>query len=300
MLICTTRSELAAALSDRGGVATRAVVMTMGALHAGHLELVAAAREAADQVIVTIFVNPLQFGPTEDLAKYPRPFAADCALLTQAGVDVVFAPPVEEMYPSEPIVRVSAGNFGTVLEGAFRPGHFDGVLTVVLKLLQLTAPDLAFFGEKDAQQLLAVRRMVTDFNIPVEVRGVPIVRDADGLALSSRNIFLTAQDRARALVLSAALRAAREAAAAGASAIAVREVALGMLKADPGVDLNYLALVDPTTVNEVAEDYTGSARLLVAARVGTTRLLDTTAIELTAGPTAPQSTEPTFSPGGTQ
>ena len=304
-LVVTTRAELAEALTpsvdepvdgavDPTGKVGRAVVMTMGALHAGHLELVRAAVRLADQVVVTIFVNPLQFGPGEDFERYPRTLDADVALLATAGADVVFAPSREEMYPGgDPIVTVSSGRFGTVLEGSSRPGHFDGVLTVVLKLLHLTAPDVAVFGEKDAQQLLAITRMVADLNVPVRVHGVPIVRDEDGLALSSRNAYLAATDRAHALALSGALRAGREAAASGRDAVGVRAAAEGMLATTPGVVVDYLALVDPTTVETVPQAYVGPALLLVAARVGATRLIDNMAVELLA---APQPANP----GGTQ
>lgn len=284
----------------------RAVVMTMGALHDGHLQLVRAARERVGptgQVVVTVFVNPLQFGPDEDLDRYPRDLDADVALLAglpepapgRPAVDLVFAPPVEEMYPGgDPIVRVTSGRIGTVLEGAFRPGHFDGVLTVVLKLMHLTRPDVAFYGEKDAQQLLAIRRMVADLDVDVEVVGVPIVRDEDGLALSSRNAYLSAAERADALTLSRALRAGAAAAAAGQGAAAAIEVASGMLNEHPGVVVDYLALVDPTTVDDLEPEYVGPALLLVAARVGTTRLIDNLAVDV-ADPAAS-----TARPGGTQ
>ncbi|GAA1403063.1 pantoate--beta-alanine ligase [Oerskovia paurometabola] len=289
-----------------GSAATRAVVMTMGALHDGHLQLVRAARERVGptgQVVVTVFVNPLQFGPGEDLDRYPRDLDADLALLAglpepvpgRSAVDLVFAPSVEEMYPGgDPIVRVTSGRIGTVLEGAFRPGHFDGVLTVVLKLLHLTRPDVAFYGEKDAQQLLAIRRMVADLDVDVEVVGVPIVRDDDGLALSSRNAYLSETERSDALTLSRALRAGAAAAAAGRGAAAAIEVASGMLNEHPGVVVDYLALVDPTTVDDLEPEYVGPALLLVAARVGTTRLIDNLAVDV-ADPAAS-----TARPGGTQ
>ena len=291
-----TRAELDAALwspealagvdleafEETGEVPRRAVVMTMGALHDGHLALVRAAREAVGpdgQVVVTDFVNPLQFGPGEDYERYPRDLDADLATLARGGarVDVVFAPSAAEMYPSGPIVRVSSGTIGTVLEGAIRPGHFDGVLTVVLKLLNLVAPDVAVFGEKDAQQLLAIRRMVLDLELPVEIVGVPIVRQPDGLALSSRNAYLSDEERARALALSGALRAGAAAGERGADA--VRAAATAVLES-AGVDPDYLTLVDPTTVEDVPASYAGGALLLVAARVGTTRLIDNTAVDV--------------------
>jgi pantoate--beta-alanine ligase len=269
-VLATTRAELDAALAAPAG--RRAVVMTMGALHAGHLSLVEHARSIADQVVVTIFVNPLQFGPAEDLDRYPRDLDSDVALLATAGVDVVFAPTVDVAFPDgDPVVTVSAGRFGEVLEGAIRPGHLDGVLTIVLKLLHLTRPDVALFGQKDAQQLMAVRRMVRDLDVPVEVVAVPTVRDADGLALSSRNAFLDVADRRRALGLSRAVRAGVAEAAHGARA--VRDAAAAVLR-DAGLDVDYLALVDPATVTEMGDDGTGDAVLAVAARVGSTRLID--------------------------
>lgn len=264
----------------------RAVVMTMGALHAGHLALVRRAKEVADHVVVTIFVNPLQFGPAEDLDRYPRDLDADLALLGGAGLlgpdDVVFAPASTVMYPDgDPVVRVSAGRIGEVVEGAFRPGHLDGVLTVVLKLLHLTAPQVALFGQKDAQQLAAVRRMVRDLDVPVTVLGVPIVRDADGLALSSRNAYLAPDERRRALSLSRALAAARAAADEGRAPDEVRTAALTVLAGAGGVDsVDYAVLVSPDSFAEVGPDATGPALLALAARVGSTRLIDNAALTL--------------------
>lgn len=207
----------------------RAVVMTMGALHEGHATLVRTAREQAGpegQVVVTVFVNPLQFGANEDLDRYPRTLDADLAIAEAAGADAVFAPSVEEVYPGgDPQVRITAGPMGERLEGATRPGHFDGMLTVVAKLLHLTRPDLALFGQKDAQQLALIRRMVTDLNFPVEVAGVPTVREDDGLALSSRNRYLSAAERSVALALSRALFAGRDRLAAQAALRARAEAA---------------------------------------------------------------------------
>jgi pantoate--beta-alanine ligase len=282
--VVTTREALREALRDAptGGVPSgrRAVVMTMGALHAGHLELVRAAREVADHVVVTIFVNPLQFGPTEDLDRYPRDLDGDLALLAGAGADVVFAPTPDVVYPDgDPVVRVSAGAIGDVLEGAARPGHLDGVLTVVLKLLHLVAPDVALFGQKDAQQLMAVRRMVRDLDVDVEVLAVPTVRDADGLALSSRNAYLSADERQRALVLSRAVRAAQDAAEAGGAAEDVRAAA-GAALAGGEVDVEYAVLVDPLTAQDVSADHTGAAVFALAARVGSTRLIDNAPLTL--------------------
>ncbi|MFE5870568.1 pantoate--beta-alanine ligase [Streptomyces roseifaciens] len=270
----------------RGG--RRAVVMTMGALHEGHATLVREARRLAGpdgQVVVTVFVNPLQFGAGEDLDRYPRTLDADLALAGQAGADAVFAPSADEVYPGgEPQVRITAGPMGERLEGASRPGHFDGVLTVVAKLLHLSAPDVALFGQKDAQQLALIRRMVRDLNFPVEVVGVPTVREDDGLALSSRNRYLSEADRATALELSRALLAG--AAAVDGGAAAVRGSARGILEAaaklEPPVLLDYLALVDPSDFTEVPDDHAGEAVLAVAAKVGTTRLIDNVPLQLGA------------------
>jgi len=265
----------------------RAVVMTMGALHEGHLELVRRARELvgpAGQVVVTDFVNPLQFGPDEDFDRYPRDLDGDVRLLTPEGVDVVFAPRQEEMYPDgDALVRVSAGGLGTILEGAARPGHFDGMLTVVLKLLHLVRPDVALFGEKDAQQLLLVRRMVRDLDVRAEVVGVPVVREPDGLARSSRNAYLSDDERTRALALSTALRTSAAVADSGGTPSEVVAAAATVLNDAEGVVVDYLALVDPTTVEDLTlagSVASGPALLLVAARVGSTRLIDNTTVRL--------------------
>ena len=269
--VARSRDELAAARAHLA--APVAVVMTMGALHEGHAALIRAARARARSVVVTVFLNPLQFGPHEDLSRYPRTFDSDLALCTREGVDLVFAPTPAVVYPDgDPVVRVDAGPLGDVLEGRARPGHFDGVLTVVAKLLNLVGPELAYFGQKDAQQLLLIRRMVRDLDLPVEVVGVATVRDDDGLALSSRNGYLTAVDREVALSLSRALRAGAEAAPDGPSA--VRRAARAVLVAEPGAEVDYLALVDPWTLQDAPEWFAGEALLAIAARVGTTRLID--------------------------
>ncbi|HEV2639791.1 MAG TPA: pantoate--beta-alanine ligase [Actinocrinis sp.] len=275
-----TKADLDAALAGRIGEI--AVVMTMGALHEGHLALIRAARRAAKTVVVTVFVNPLQFGPNEDFDRYPRTLEADVRLCAEADVDIVFAPEAAEVYPGgEPMVRVSPGDMGEVLEGEFRPGFFTGVLTVVNKLLHLTRPDLAFFGQKDAQQLALIRRMALDLNMDVEIVGVPTVREPDGLARSSRNRFLSGPERTTALALSAALAAG----AAHRTPQDVRTAAAAVLLeaselADPPLRLDYLALVDPRDFREVAEDHRGPAVLAVAARVGATRLIDNTPLTL--------------------
>ncbi|MGW1870203.1 pantoate--beta-alanine ligase [Streptomyces mauvecolor] len=323
-VLVRTAAELATL--ERTG--RRAVVMTMGALHEGHATLIRTARRLAGpdgQVVVTVFVNPLQFGAGEDLDRYPRTLDADRAIAEREGADAVFAPSVEEVYPGgEPQVRVTAGPMGELLEGAVRPGHFDGMLTVVAKLLHLSAPDLALYGQKDAQQLALIRRMVRDLNFPVEIVGVPTVREDDGLALSSRNRYLDPAERTAARALSRALFAARDrlaaehalharataegavsgradaltaigearaaadahaVAAAAPSPASIKAVAQGVLdeaaKAEPPVVTDYLALVDPATFTDAPEGFGGEAILAVAARVGTTRLIDN--IPLTFG-----------------
>ena len=275
-----TRADLEAARAGRFG--DTAVVMTMGALHDGHLALIQAARQAAKTVIVTIFVNPLQFGPTEDFSRYPRTLDQDLKLCEATDVDVVFAPAVEEVYPGgTPMVMVDPGPMGEVLEGAFRPGHFAGMLTVVNKLLNLTAPDVAFFGQKDAQQLALIRRMALDFNLPVEIVGVRTVREPDGLALSSRNRYLSGAQRQTALALSRALAEGATQPTVTAVLAAARRVLDEAAHADPPLALDYLALVDPGNFQEFRDDYTGNAILAVAARVGTTRLIDNVPLTIT-------------------
>ncbi|MEU2943120.1 pantoate--beta-alanine ligase [Nocardiopsis alba] len=278
-LVARTPAELRRALDGRGRTA---LVPTMGALHGGHRTLMRLAREKADTVVVSVFVNPLQFGPGEDLDRYPRDLPADLAVCGEEGVDVVFAPEVETMYPAEQMVTVDAGPMGERLEGASRPGHFTGVLTVVTKLFQLVRPDLAVFGEKDAQQIALVRRMVVDLNLPVEIVGAPTLRDPDGLASSSRNVYLDDAERASALSLSRALRAGADAADAGADAVraAARAVLDEASRATPSVEPDYLALVDPATFAEAPADHRGAAVLAVAARVGATRLIDNVSVTL--------------------
>lgn len=280
--VARTRDELSATLT--AAERETAVVPTMGALHAGHAALVRRARELVGvdgTVVVTIFVNPLQFAPGEDLDRYPRTFEADLAACAEAGADVVFAPTVEEMYPGgQPEVTVHAGALGDRLEGAARPGHFDGVLTVVAKLLNLVVPTVAVFGEKDYQQLVLVRRMVADLELPYRIEGVPTVREDDGLALSSRNRYLSTAHRAAAAALSRALREGVEAATDGADGDAGLAAARTVLDTvDPGlVDVDYLALLPSDLEDRIPKS--GPARLLVAARVGGTRLIDNLAVEL--------------------
>jgi len=254
--------------------ASIAFVPTMGALHEGHLEHVRIAKARGAYVVVSIFVNPLQFGRGEDLDRYPRTFEADLAALASLGADAVFAPTRGEMYPDGGVqVSVTAGPVGAMFEGAARPGHFDGALTVVAKLLAIVAPDFATFGEKDAQQLWLVERMVADLSMPVEIVPVPIVREADGLAMSSRNRYLSPAEREAATVLSRALAAAAAAAAVGrdASLAAAREV---LAAAPPLVDLDYLELVDAASFSPVEPAHRGPVIALIAARLGATRLID--------------------------
>ncbi|WP_261340603.1 pantoate--beta-alanine ligase [Agromyces aureus] len=278
-----TIAGLRAVLDERRrGGASVALVPTMGALHDGHLALVRRARELADVVVVSIFVNPLQFGPTEDLDRYPRTLEADVAALSGLGVDVVFAPDVAEMYPdgSAAGTKVTAGPVGGRYEGAHRPGHFDGMLTVVAKLFSIAQPDVAVFGQKDAQQVFLVTRMVADLDLRLRIEVVPTVREADGLALSSRNRFLDGRERVAALVLAESLDAARTSAADGASELLAEGVAA--FGDHDGVDLDYFVVVDPATFLPVDEEFRGRALVLVAARVGTTRLIDNAFVEIGA------------------
>jgi len=288
-IVARTKSELYAARAKLDG--TVGVVMTMGALHDGHDALIRAAAARAEHVLVTIFVNPLQFGPNEDFDRYPRPFDADLARCAELGVDVVFAPTVEVMYPvGQPQVRVNPGARAEILEGASRPGFFHGVLTVVLKLLHLTRPDFAFFGEKDYQQLALVRQMVADLDVPTEIVGVPTEREPSGLARSSRNAYLSPGGRAGALALSGALRAGAQAAALGAgpdaTLAAARDAFASAASAAPDrVELDYLVLTAPDLG---PAPHIGAGRLLVAAWVGRdtpagvpgTRLIDNGPVEL--------------------
>jgi len=255
------------------------LVPTMGALHDGHIALLRRAAEVSQpngSVVVSVFVNPLQFGAGEDLDRYPRDLDADLAICGREGVELVFAPGDAQMYPRQQLVTVDPGPMGQVLEGASRPGFFTGVLTVVLKLFQLVQPQIAVFGEKDAQQLALIRRMVCDLDLGVRIASVPIVRDPDGLAVSSRNAYLAPRERATALALSRALRAGLEAAQAGPDAVlaAAQRVIDQAMEADPPLVPDYLALVEPDTFTPVKPGYAGEALLLVAARVVSTRLID--------------------------
>ncbi|WP_026459927.1 pantoate--beta-alanine ligase [Schaalia suimastitidis] len=287
-----SRSELRAALDALRG--TTALVMTMGALHDGHLELVRQARQHADNVVVTIFVNPTQFAPGEDFEAYPRTLEADMGALATVGADLVWAPPISEVYPHPSTVIIDPGPVAHHLEGATRPTHFAGVALVVTKVILLVAPDVALFGEKDAQQLAVIRRVVADLDIPVRIVGVPIVRDTDGVALSSRNQYLSPQERERARALSRALTEATQAVCQGATVAQALAVAHRVIAAQGAIDIDYIAIVDDATFEVlgqcgaagvtgdlsrvVVNDLSVPTRILVAAKVGTTRLIDNMAI----------------------
>ena len=282
-ILASTREELQKLLADRRAAGERVgLVPTMGALHEGHASLMRVARErvGAGPVVVTVFVNPLQFGAGEDLDRYPRTLDADLVVCEREGVDVVFAPSVEEMYPGgvaadamAAMTTVVPGGLADLLEGATRPGHFRGVLTVVAKLFGLVRPDVAVFGQKDYQQLALITRMAADLCLGIEVVGAPTQRESDGLALSSRNRYLSAEQRQVATVLSRALRAAQERAAYGLPA--ARWAAMSVLRSEPGIELDYLALraADLGDLPDYPQAGT-EGRALVAAKVGTTRLID--------------------------
>lgn len=279
-VVAQTILELRNALREaRAHGRSVALVPTMGALHAGHFALVDRAAELADVVVVSIFVNPLQFGAGEDLDRYPRTLDDDTAALAARGIDLVFAPAAAEMYPTGPTqTRVVAGRVGSLFEGRSRSGHFDGVLTVVAKLLNIVTPDTVVFGQKDAQQAFLVRQMVADLNIATRVETVQTVRDASGLALSSRNRFLDPKDLKAALGLSIALEAAESSADRGIDGVLA--AAQSVLMGEHLVELDYLALVDPKTFLPVDDGYRGKAIVLIAARVGETRLIDNAEIYL--------------------
>jgi pantoate--beta-alanine ligase len=249
------------------------LVPTMGALHRGHLALVAAAQAQCRRCIVSIFVNPKQFGPREDFATYPRPEADDLAKLAEAGINIAFMPTIDEMYPTGFVTTITVGGPSEGLCGAQRPGHFDGVATVVAKLLIQVAPDAAFFGEKDYQQLMVVTRMARDLNLPVEIAGVPTVREADGLALSSRNVYLSAEERHAAPNLYRLLRVAAGEIARGAIPGPVLQQAIAALT-QAGFAVEYFELRDAATLQPLSQAHTAPARLLAAVHLGHTRLID--------------------------
>ena len=263
----------AALLAWREAGQTIALVPTMGALHAGHLALIDAAKAEADRVVASIFVNPLQFGPTEDLDRYPRQQAEDAELLEQRGCDLLWMPTADQLYPPGFATTVSVSGVSERWDGAARPGHFAGVATVVAKLFTAVRPDLAFFGEKDFQQLAVIRRMETDLGLGIDVRGVATVRDADGLALSSRNAYLTADERSRAMALPRSLEQARDAIVGGKRVDAVLDDARRMLIEAGFGPIDYFALVDAATL-EPLDSPAGEMRLIAAASMGATRLID--------------------------
>ena len=290
-----TRAELADALSHLHG--TKALVMTMGALHAGHLQLVREARELADHVIVTIFVNPTQFAPGEDYDAYPRTLDADMDALETVGADLVWAPAPQDVYPTPATVSIDPGPIARVLEGETRPTHFAGVALVCTKVVNLVRPDVALYGQKDAQQLAVLRTVFSQLDIPVRVHPVPIVRAEDGVALSSRNQYLSDEERIRARALSRALRRGAEAAEAGAQPADIVSECRSVIEAEGGIDLDYIALVDAGTFEILAgtesvpvgedagaptmlSDGSREGCLLIAAKVGTTRLIDNMEVPL--------------------
>jgi pantoate--beta-alanine ligase len=274
-LLIATRAALRTAVqSARRKGQSIGVVPTMGALHAGHLSLLEAARRECDFTVVTIFVNPAQFGPSEDFQRYPRMLEADLEAIRRVGADAVFAPELSEMYGPQHVTFVEMGGIAEPLEGNCRPGHFRGVATIVLKLFNAVMPDRAYFGQKDFQQTLVVRRMVADLDLPIEIRVCPIIREPDGLAMSSRNAYLSPVEREQALAISRSLNRATSLAAAGERTAekilaSMREV----LHQSPGVELEYLVLVDPENLKPVRQ-LAGTTLAAIAAKVGKTRLID--------------------------
>jgi pantoate--beta-alanine ligase len=282
MIICKTIAEIRQAVATaRKAGKTIGLVPTMGALHDGHLSLIRACREQCGYTVVSIFVNPTQFGPNEDYARYPRPETADLAACERAGVDAVFLPTVKEMYPAQLTTTVTVGRLGEVLCGRSRPGHFAGVATVVAKLFHIVGPDKAFFGAKDFQQTVVVRRMVQELNFPVEILVCPTVREADGLAMSSRNAYLSAEQRRQAAALSAALIVARDAIRKGRppAETVVKAMREHLARHAPDGQIDYIQVVDPTDLSDVA---TTNRPVLVALAVkfGATRLIDSLLVEL--------------------
>jgi pantoate--beta-alanine ligase len=274
--IDVVRKELDTA---RGGGLSVGLVPTMGALHAGHLSLIERSVATCDVTLVTIFVNPLQFGPAEDLARYPRDLDGDVVTATAAGADLVFAPSVDEMYPEPVVTTVSMAGPASGLEATTRPGLFAGVATVVAKLFAIAGPCTAFFGEKDYQQLLVVRRLAADLSFPIRVVGCPTVREPDGLALSSRNAYLSPEELRAATVLHRALQAASAEARRGAGASVLRKVMADTVAGEPLARLDYAEVAHPDTLEPLAT-LDGEARLLVAAWVGTTRLIDNVGVSV--------------------
>ena len=283
MLVLSTKAEFREYLENvRALGRTVGLVPTMGALHEGHLSLLRAAAADCDVVALTIFVNPLQFGAGEDLSAYPRPLDRDLELAEEVGADVVFTPSTDEMYPEPTLSTVHVDRLTLGMEGASRPTHFDGVTTVVTKLFNIAGPSRAYFGEKDFQQLAVVRRMAADLDQPVTVIGCPIVREADGLAMSSRNIYLSSSEREAATVISRALRAGAAMISAGESDPAVIEAHMAsIIEAEPLAELDYAVVVDPDSLLTPAELLRGTnVRLLMVAKVGSPRLLDNLGVDV--------------------
>ncbi|HEY1463980.1 MAG TPA: pantoate--beta-alanine ligase [Terriglobales bacterium] len=282
MKICRTIAEMQAASRDARGKNQRlGFAPTMGALHEGHLSLVRAAKAQSDVVAASIFVNPTQFGPHEDFSKYPRTFERDSELLKNEGVDLLFAPSADEMYPQEAVTWVAVEGLSDKLDGRSRPGHFRGVTTAVSKLFHIVEPDAAFFGQKDAVQLVLIRRMVRDLNMAVEIVGCPIIREADGLAMSSRNAYLSAQERKSALVLSRILQEIKQRFDRGErDSTMLLSAGMEIFNQEPGARLDYLEIVDPETLDSLPI-ITGKALVAIAAYVGTTRLIDNEILQKT-------------------
>ncbi|WP_267351287.1 pantoate--beta-alanine ligase [Sphingomonas sp. GM_Shp_2] len=278
MQVIRERDALAAAVAEYRSEGSRVVLVpTMGALHAGHVSLIEAAKRPGTKVVASIFVNPRQFGPNEDLGRYPRREMADIRMLTEAGCDAVWMPSVDTMYPDGFATTIHVSGVSEGFDGAARPGHFDGVATVVTKLFNQVRPDAAYFGEKDFQQIAVIRRMVADLDMGIEIAGVPTQREDDGLALSSRNIYLDADERAKAVALPRALGVAARAIARGEDVVAVLDDARTALAA-AGFEVDYVALADAETLAvEPAADR--PRRLLAAARMGSTRLIDNVPVD---------------------
>ena len=278
-IIETAESTRTATRTARASAKRIGLVPTMGALHEGHLSLVRIAKSQSDFVVVSLFVNPLQFGPKEDLAKYPRSFESDCKMLRCERVDLLFAPAVNEMYPTPAVTYVNVECLSERLDGQSRPGHFRGVTTVVSKLFHIVEPDVAVFGQKDAAQVAIIKRMVRDLNIPVEIVVAPIVRESDGLAMSSRNAYLDPQQRQQALVLSRSLQVVREKFEKGErSAERLIAAGLNVLHQEPAARLDYLSVVDPDSLEPIT-NVASRALVAVAAYVGSTRLIDNVVLE---------------------
>jgi pantoate--beta-alanine ligase len=281
VIVVTSIEDMRKAVAEAKTRGAVGLVPTMGALHEGHLSLVRAAKKACDTVVVSIFVNPTQFGPKEDYGRYPRTLEADLELLEREQVAFVFAPSKDEMYPAGRTgAFVDVGEVGDRLDGATRVGHFPGVATVVAKLFHIISPDMAFFGQKDAAQVAVLRAMVRDLDFPVELVVCPTVRERDGLAMSSRNRYLTPEQRLRSLVISRALSSAQNDVDRGVrNAATLRNTMLRVMQTEPSAQLEYVEVVDPCTLEPIVGDLTGPALLAIAAKIGETRLIDNVVLE---------------------